>query len=50
MLERRKGRPITNHDTRIGGVRGMDGREDTNIRYGVEGSPRVGNPVGADWR
>jgi hypothetical protein len=28
----------------------MDGREDTNIMCGVEGSPRVSNPVGADWR
>jgi hypothetical protein len=46
----RKTRPITNHDRRrIGGVRGMDGREDTNIRCGVEGSPRVGNPIGANW-
>jgi hypothetical protein len=31
-------------------MRGMDGREDTNIKCGVEGSPRVGNPISVDWR
>jgi hypothetical protein len=45
----RKTHPITNHDRRrVGGVRGVDGREDTNVRCGVEGGPRVGNLVGAD--
>jgi hypothetical protein len=28
----------------------MDSRKDTDIRCGVEGSTRVGNPAGVAWR
>ena len=46
-----KVRPITNYDGRgTRGVWGSDRREDTGIRGGVEGSTRVGDPLGADRR
>ena len=46
----RKTRLITNHDRRTRGVWGSDGKEDTDIRSGVERGARVGDPLGADRR